>query len=997
MTQYFNNPENALRRAHELIAVDSPKDALKALSGVLTSKRHRQNWSPVLEDIATKYVDLCVQLGSVKSTKDCLLAYRVCAQGRPESLAAVIRHLLQTARKRAAKAADESAAEAANRAPAADSLDALSAMLGGDDGDEDVDDDDEDKEEFSSAVYETLLLNAVSGDSAAKRIDKEILAPWLKFEWESYRVAMDMVRNMPQLQELYHEAARQAFQFCLTYSRRSECKRLCDNLRHHLLSHQNNAAAAAKEAAAAAAARAAGNEPRPVRDRVILEHPTTLELYMQTRFEQLRVTAALEQWQDAQRAVEDVALLMRLAREPPSPSILAGYYMLLANVFGSSGAGLFHAYSLAKWRSLNQQAGTESIKTQQRAASRVLLAALAVPATGSLTAAGAGSLGNEGADDEATGDLRDASLDLLLGGDAGKHGRDKRLRIAGLVGFPVGASRQALLAELDAQNVMSLVRPELRAIREALERTQTTPFDFSSAFREAVSHVAEVEAALGVEEGALAHYMPQLIANGRVRLLQMLSSLYDAVSFDSLAKMAGEDFAEIEPFAVEVARTRLVPLIVDHRARMVRFGGVDVESRALRHQLRDFARALSKCSRAAVDTTPAASSKALSSLFNNLAKGLAAEQTLMHRRQTHVEEKKAADAQKRADAEEAARKEAEAVAAAAAEAERERLEAEAAKRRQRAAEREAREAARLAAKASAPASVVGADIVPEDGQEEEFQSAAAAATAEAERQQAIVDEKRKALAEAAKRHEKLIKNLDYLERARRREELPLLIKDARERHRADVEYAAAMAEKAVGAAKAAHAAALAEKKRLESIRPIAERYREELVANRKATFEARKAERDAEIRRLVEEKRAALLQQKAEAEEAAAAEREAEARRAAEAEEQAAREAEARALAKDARAASDRNAAQQGGQAGAYKPPSARQGGSGAYRPPGARGGAAAGAAPPSGGAYVPRGGAAAPPSTATAPPAGTAPPKFQTKPGGWRERMKAKEAAGQK
>ena len=301
MTQYFNNPENALRRASELIAVDSPKDALKALSGVLTSKRHRQNWSPVLEEIAIKYVDLCVQLGSVKSTKDCLLAYRVCAQGHPESLATVIRHLLTVARDRAAKAAEESAAEAATRVPAADSLDALSAMLGGDDGDEGEEDDDEDKEEFSAAVYETLLLNAVSGDSAAKRIDKEILAPWLKFEWESYRVAMDMVRNMPQLQDLYHQAAREAFQFCLKYSRRSECKRLCDNLRHHLLSHQNNAAAAAKEAAAAAAARAAGNEPRPVRDRVILEHPVTLELYMETRFEQLRVTAGHPATARAQR------------------------------------------------------------------------------------------------------------------------------------------------------------------------------------------------------------------------------------------------------------------------------------------------------------------------------------------------------------------------------------------------------------------------------------------------------------------------------------------------------------------------------------------------------------------------------------------------------------------------------------------------------------------------------------------------------------------------
>ena len=57
----FTKPENALKRAEELIAVGQPHAALQALHDVITSKRHR-TWQKILETIMFKYVDLCVDL-----------------------------------------------------------------------------------------------------------------------------------------------------------------------------------------------------------------------------------------------------------------------------------------------------------------------------------------------------------------------------------------------------------------------------------------------------------------------------------------------------------------------------------------------------------------------------------------------------------------------------------------------------------------------------------------------------------------------------------------------------------------------------------------------------------------------------------------------------------------------------------------------------------------------------------------------------------------------
>jgi translation initiation factor 3 subunit A len=160
----------------ELINVGQKQDALQALHDLITSKRYRA-WQKPLERIMFKYVELCVDLRRGRFAKDGLIQYRiVCQQVNVTSLEEVIKHFMHLSTEKAEQARSQAQA--------------LEEAL-------DVDDLEADKRP------EDLMLSYVSGEKGKERSDRELVTPWFKFLWETYRTVLEILRNNSKLEALY--------------------------------------------------------------------------------------------------------------------------------------------------------------------------------------------------------------------------------------------------------------------------------------------------------------------------------------------------------------------------------------------------------------------------------------------------------------------------------------------------------------------------------------------------------------------------------------------------------------------------------------------------------------------------------------------------------------------------------------------------------------------------------------------------------------------------
>ena len=59
-----------------------------------------------------------------------------------------------------------------------------------------------------SSSSPSLLLSTVSGEGVKERSDRALLAPWVKFLWESYRNMMELLKNNNTIERLYADVAK---------------------------------------------------------------------------------------------------------------------------------------------------------------------------------------------------------------------------------------------------------------------------------------------------------------------------------------------------------------------------------------------------------------------------------------------------------------------------------------------------------------------------------------------------------------------------------------------------------------------------------------------------------------------------------------------------------------------------------------------------------------------------------------------------------------------
>ncbi|KAJ3168733.1 eukaryotic translation initiation factor 3 subunit A [Irineochytrium annulatum] len=466
MAPFYQRPENALKRAEELVAVNQNTSALELLHDVIMSKRSRSTPLTALEPIMLKFVELSVVLRKGKIAKEGLHQYKNISQNVTiATIELVIKRFIELSEAKVS----ESQAKADKI-----TLDAV-----------------EDLEAVETP--ESIILSTVSGEVSKDRTDREVVTPWLKFLWEAYRTALDILRNNARLEMLYQTVANQAFKFCLKYDRKTEFRRLCELLRQHV-------ATAAKYSHQAHA--------------INLNDPDTLQRHLDTRFDQLNAAAKLDLWQEAFRSIEDIHNLLSIAKKPPKPFMMANYYEKLSKIFMKGDNYLFHAAAWSKYYATIRMNKNLPEEEHQSMASLVLLSALSVP-------------------------IINSSRTRSMYSDSDES-KPRIQRLSNLLRVPKPPTRESLIKEALNRTVLTRVRPELKQLYNILE------VDFHPL--SICKKVGPVLAALG-ENKDIMKYAKPLQEVILTRLLQQLSQVYTTITIDSVVSLA--TFSSSSLFALD--------------------------------------------------------------------------------------------------------------------------------------------------------------------------------------------------------------------------------------------------------------------------------------------------------------------------------------------------------------------------------------------------------------------------------------------------------------
>ncbi|XP_038613557.1 eukaryotic translation initiation factor 3 subunit A [Tachyglossus aculeatus] len=494
MPAYFQRPENALKRANEFLEVGKKQPALDVLYDVMKSKKHR-TWQKIHEPIMLKYLELCVDLRKSHLAKEGLYQYKnICQQVNIKSLEDVVRAYLKLAEEKTEAAKEES----------------QQMVL-------DIEDLD------NIQTPESVLLSAVSGEDTQDRTDRLLLTPWVKFLWESYRQCLDLLRNNSRVERLYHDIAQQAFRFCLQYTRKAEFRKLCDNLRMHLTQiqrHHNQSTA------------------------INLNNPESQSMHLETRLVQLDSAISMELWQEAFKAVEDIHGLFSLSKKPPKPQLMANYYNKVSTVFWKSGNALFHASTLHRLYHLSREMRKNLTQEEmQRMSTRVLLATLSIPIT-----------------PERTDIARLLDMDGII--------VEKQRRLATLLGLQAPPTRIVLINDMVRFNVLQYVVPEVKDLYNWLE-VEFNPLKLCDRVKKVLNWVKEQ----AEKEPELQQYVLQLQNNTILRLLQQVAQIYQSIEFSRLASLVPfVDAFQLERAIVDAARHCDLQVRIDHTSRTLSFG-----------------------------------------------------------------------------------------------------------------------------------------------------------------------------------------------------------------------------------------------------------------------------------------------------------------------------------------------------------------------------------------------------------------------------------------
>uniref|UniRef100_A0A915NID5 PCI domain-containing protein n=1 Tax=Meloidogyne floridensis TaxID=298350 RepID=A0A915NID5_9BILA len=451
-----HKPEAALQRAHEFIS----------------------------------YVELCVNLRNSTLAKDGLYQYKILTQQvAVKSLETVLETFLTLAEQKTLEAQKSSI----EKIEEIDDLDVADAP-------------------------ENLLLSFVSGAVPQDRMDRTVLSPWLRFQWDTFRNCLDLLRNNVYVEQIYHHIARQSFAFCLQYQRRNEFRKLSDML------------------------------------RIKLTNIESLTLMLETRLCQLDTAINMELWQEAYKSAEDLHNLMQIGKDKDKkiakPSSYVNYYDKIALVFWKGGNTLFHAASLLQkfniYKDMKKQFTGEEATDQ---ATRVLLATLSIP---------------DGAENPS---ILTKHLDIEE-----QHVANTRI-LSALLRMPIIPTRNGILKEIARLNIPEIAAPEAFKLYKCIEN-DFDPLHIAVNVQEMLLEIEQLGEKLGYSEyGQYSNSIKQTVA---AKIVKQISSIYESITLERLSEIIPFfNRMQLEQFLVDICKQHSVSAHIDHRQNCIYFGPED--------------------------------------------------------------------------------------------------------------------------------------------------------------------------------------------------------------------------------------------------------------------------------------------------------------------------------------------------------------------------------------------------------------------------------------
>jgi len=834
----YVKPENALKRAEELLAVSQPLEALSMLHDVLLNKRSKSSPFAVVEAVAIKFVELCVELRKGRIAKEGLYSYKnITVHSSVVSIEKVFTLFIDGAESKLKEAQATALGKLGAEADATVEIEDLE----------------------TPETPESILLSTVSGDDAKDRTDREVVMPWLKFLWEVYRTSLDILKNNNRLEPFYQTIAQRAFAFCRQSSRKTEFRRLADTLRIHLSSISKSS-----------------NQ----QNSISLSDPEVLQRYLDTRFVQLTTATELELWQEGFKSIEDVYQLLILAGSLIVPNtsmnqpmagllpaaifqhkkhgnkmmnMLASYFEKLTEIFAVGGDGLFLAASWNRyfaWIRSMKNFASMSEEEVARISSNVLLSALSVPVMDTTPTT---NVPTSTTLSELVSSPTSASpLDLNLIGKS--YNNQTKLTI--LLGLTQVPTRNMLIKESTSKSVLHYVPEEVKNLFEILEKD----FHPLSATKTLGPILKELE-----NNPVWSKYAPKIKNVIIAKVLKEVSEFYTTISIETLLNLVSfsEDettLSTLEKFIVQSNKRSHVHIRINHASRTFEFEADPFVSPSSHKRegiarpsiksspLDKFKYTLSSLAKKLYAVTneidPTQKENAINkrkAIFQQARQSMEEEHQASLARKSIIERKKELieTIQLRKEKEEAREK----ALKAQQEAEQSKIKfAEERKRREmERIQRERDEIAREEAKKIAESLKEKTGVIIK---EEDLQNLDTRALMSLQ-----IEQIEKGKAEQSARLAATAKKIDYLERAYRKEEIPLLERDFEKQKKRDRHNHVEARKRAVADAKRKHEESLVIKTRLAKVMNDYEEYKSKVEELKKNEVEEREREAEEKIRK----------------------------------------------------------------------------------------------------------------------------------------------------